>query len=127
MFTGLSAFPLTPMNEQGIHEREFIQLVSRLAQAKVDSIGVLGSTGSYAYLNVEERARVAKLSVEHGAVGFIQRLFTGGAQHGIRFRHANRHHTPHVSHGHRRTAFCQHMKHRRRHPGKAGAAAALEC
>jgi len=21
MFTGLSAFPLTPMNEQGIHER----------------------------------------------------------------------------------------------------------
>ncbi|KFC49382.1 dihydrodipicolinate synthase, partial [Halomonas sp. SUBG004] len=26
--------------------------------------GVLGSTGSYAYLSVEERARVAKLSVE---------------------------------------------------------------
>ncbi|MEC8900519.1 MAG: hypothetical protein VYB92_01590 [Pseudomonadota bacterium] len=46
MFTGLSAFPLTPMNEQGIHEQEF-----------------------------------------------IQRLFTGGAQHGIRLRHANRHHT----------------------------------
>ncbi|HBP78184.1 MAG TPA: dihydrodipicolinate synthase family protein, partial [Halomonas sp.] len=43
MFTGLSAFPLTPMNEQGIHEQEFIQLVSRLAQAQVDSIGVLGS------------------------------------------------------------------------------------
>ena len=34
MFTGLSAFPLTPMNEQGIHEQEFIQLVSRLAQAR---------------------------------------------------------------------------------------------
>ena len=29
----------------------------------------------------------------HGAVGFIQRLFTGGAQHGIHLRHANRHHT----------------------------------
>ena len=63
MFTGLSAFPLTPMNEQGIKEQEFTQLVARLAQAQVDSIGVLGSTGSYAYLSVEERARVAKPSV----------------------------------------------------------------
>ena len=67
MFTGLSAFPLTPMNEQGINEQEFTQLVARLAQAQVDSIGVLGSTGSYAYLSVEERARVAKLSVESAA------------------------------------------------------------
>ena len=49
MFTGLSAFPLTPMNEQGIKEQEFTQLVARLAQAQVDSIGVLGSTGCYAY------------------------------------------------------------------------------
>ncbi|KFC49331.1 dihydrodipicolinate synthase, partial [Halomonas sp. SUBG004] len=57
------------MNEQGIHEQEFIQLVARLAHAKVDSIGVLGSTGSYAYLSVEERARVAKLSVENAAGG----------------------------------------------------------
>lgn len=67
MFTGLSAFPLTPMNEQGIHEQEFSRLVERLAEAQVDSIGVLGSTGSYAYLSVEERARVAKLSVESAA------------------------------------------------------------
>ena len=67
MFTGLSAFPLTPMDEQGIHEHEVARVVERLAQAKVDSIGVLGSTGSYAYLSVEERARVAKLSVESAA------------------------------------------------------------
>ncbi|QPI63103.1 dihydrodipicolinate synthase family protein [Vreelandella venusta] len=67
MFTGLSAFPLTPMNEQGIHEHEFTRLVERLVEAKVDSIGVLGSTGSYAYLSAEERARVAKLCVEHAA------------------------------------------------------------
>lgn len=65
MFTGLSAFPLTPMNEQDINEGEFIRLVEQLADAKVDSIGVLGSTGSYAYLNCEERARVAKLSVQN--------------------------------------------------------------
>ena len=63
MFTGLSAFPLTPMNEQGIHENEFSGLVERLAKAQVDSIGVLGSTGSYAYLSREERARVTQLAV----------------------------------------------------------------
>lgn len=64
MFTGLSAFPLTPMNEQGINEREFARLVDSLAEAQVDSIGVLGSTGSYAYLSPDERARVALISVE---------------------------------------------------------------
>ncbi|MGM0833509.1 MAG: dihydrodipicolinate synthase family protein [Pseudomonadota bacterium] len=67
MFTGLSAFPLTPMNEHGIHEYEFTRLVERLVEARVDSIGVLGSTGNYAYLSGEERARVAKLCVEHAA------------------------------------------------------------
>ncbi|MGO3057351.1 dihydrodipicolinate synthase family protein [Halomonas sp. AOP43-A1-21] len=63
MFTGLSAFPLTPMNEQGIREGEFSNLVERLAKAQVDSIGVLGSTGSYAYLSREERTRVTQLAV----------------------------------------------------------------
>lgn len=64
MLTGLSAFPLTPMNEQGIHEQAFARLLTRLAEAEVDSIGVLGSTGNYAYLSSDERARVVKLSVE---------------------------------------------------------------
>lgn len=64
MFTGLSAFPLTPMNEQDIDERAFARLVERLASAKVDSIGALGSTGSYAYLSRAERARLAQVAVE---------------------------------------------------------------
>lgn len=64
MFTGLSAFPLTPMNEQGIREDEFSGLVTRLARAQVDSIGVLGSTGSYTYLSREERARITQLAVD---------------------------------------------------------------
>ncbi|EHJ92519.1 dihydrodipicolinate synthase family protein [Vreelandella boliviensis] len=67
MFTGLSAFPLTPMNEHRINEREFASLVEFLAEAGVDSIGVLGSTGSYAYLSRDERARVALLSVENAS------------------------------------------------------------
>ena len=65
MFTGLSAFPLTPMTETSIDESAFIRLVTRLADAGVDSIGALGSTGSYAYLSRAERLRVAQLAVEH--------------------------------------------------------------
>jgi 4-hydroxy-tetrahydrodipicolinate synthase len=64
MFAGLSAFPLTPMDECGIDEAAFVGLVARLAQAGVDSIGALGSTGNYAYLQREERSRVARLAVE---------------------------------------------------------------
>lgn len=65
MFTGLSAFPLTPMNEAGIDDAAFISLITRLANTGVDAIGALGSTGSYAYLTRAERAHVAKLAVEH--------------------------------------------------------------
>ncbi|QNK56271.1 dihydrodipicolinate synthase family protein [Paenibacillus sp. PAMC21692] len=65
MFTGLSAFPLTPMNETGIDEAAFTRLLKRLTSAKVDSIGVLGSTGSYVYLSREERLRVTRLAVEY--------------------------------------------------------------
>lgn len=65
MFHGLSAFPLTPMNESGIDETAFANLVERLVAAGVDSICALGSTGSYAYLTLAERRRVAQLAVEH--------------------------------------------------------------
>ncbi|MGW7242144.1 dihydrodipicolinate synthase family protein [Streptomyces sp. NPDC054804] len=64
MFRGLSAFPLTPTSEDGIDENAFRTLVSRLAAAGVDSIGALGSTGGYAYLTREQRARVTALAVE---------------------------------------------------------------
>ncbi|MER7078762.1 4-hydroxy-tetrahydrodipicolinate synthase [Saccharopolyspora kobensis] len=64
MFTGLSAFPLTPTGEAGIDERGFRKLVERLAAAGVDSIGALGSTGGYAYLTREERSRAARIAVD---------------------------------------------------------------
>ncbi|ASQ93487.1 dihydrodipicolinate synthase family protein [Streptomyces sp. 11-1-2] len=84
MFTGLSAFPLTPIPGNGsIDEKAYGRLVHRLATAGVDSIGALGSTGSYAYLTRRERARVARLAVEHaGAVPVIVGI---GA---LRTRHA---------------------------------------
>ncbi|QJQ95390.1 MULTISPECIES: dihydrodipicolinate synthase family protein [Halomonadaceae] len=65
MFTGLSAFPLTPLNASGIDEAAFVRLIERLVAAGVDSIGALGSTGNYAYLSVAERARVAQLAVQN--------------------------------------------------------------
>jgi 4-hydroxy-tetrahydrodipicolinate synthase len=61
----LSAFPLTPLAHDAVDETAFVRLIQRLAEAKVDSITALGSTGSYAYLNSEERNRVAHLAVEH--------------------------------------------------------------
>lgn len=65
MFSGLSAFPLTPLNETAIDEAAFVRLVERLAFAGVDSICALGSTGSYAYLTRAQRARIAQLAVCH--------------------------------------------------------------
>ncbi|MEJ6488788.1 dihydrodipicolinate synthase family protein [Leucobacter sp. USCH14] len=65
MFTGLSAFPLTPFVDDAVDEAAYARLIERLAASGVDSITALGSTGSYAYLSQEERARVAQLAVEH--------------------------------------------------------------
>lgn len=62
MFTGLSAFPLTPITASGVDEKGFSRILSRLTNARVDSMGILGSTGSYAYLTREQRQRVATLA-----------------------------------------------------------------
>lgn len=64
MFRGLSAFPLTPVDETGIKEKEFVNLIQRLVAAGVDSIGALGSTGNYAYFSRAERFRVLQLAVD---------------------------------------------------------------
>ncbi len=67
MFTGHSAFPLTPLDDDILDEASFTGLIERLVAARVDSITALGSTGSYAYLTQAERSRVARLAVEHSA------------------------------------------------------------
>jgi len=65
MFKGLCAFPLTPINESSIDQNALATLIRNLDDAKVHSIGVLGSTGSYAYLSREERSLVTRISVEN--------------------------------------------------------------
>ncbi len=58
IFKGLSAFPITPSDAAGVVYTETLQaLVARLANASVNSIGLLGSTGTYAYLDRSERQR----------------------------------------------------------------------
>ena len=65
MFHGLSAFPLTPLKEGTFDEHSFINLLRPVVDAGMDSLGILGSTGSYAYLTVEERGRIARCAVAH--------------------------------------------------------------
>ncbi|MGL3150762.1 dihydrodipicolinate synthase family protein [Microbacterium sp. A82] len=64
MFTGLSAFPLTPFRDDTFDEAAYAGLIRRLVAAEVDSITALGSTGSYMYLSRDERARVARATVQ---------------------------------------------------------------
>lgn len=65
MFTGLSAFPLTPVTPAGVDERGFVHILERITSAGADSVGVLGSTGSYAYLTRRQRRRVADIARSH--------------------------------------------------------------
>ncbi|MDG1431394.1 MAG: dihydrodipicolinate synthase family protein [Paracoccaceae bacterium] len=61
LFTGLSAFPLTPTDDEGQLKSELLQrFLERIEAAGADSIGLLGSTGGYAYLTSEERKRTLR-------------------------------------------------------------------
>lgn len=63
--SGLSAFTLTPFSSAGVVDVEHLQrLVARLADTNIDSIGVLGSTGSYMYLSRSQRSRAIEAAVE---------------------------------------------------------------
>ncbi|NIH80440.1 dihydrodipicolinate synthase family protein [Amycolatopsis viridis] len=67
MFTGLSAFPLTPVTGDSLDTAAYERLVARLADAGVDSIGALGSTGASPYLTRQQRAEAAKIAVDAAA------------------------------------------------------------
>lgn len=64
LFNGLSAFPITPTNEAGIVDIDALgRVLERLAKAQVHSIGLLGSTGTYAFLSRHERKRAVEAAV----------------------------------------------------------------
>ncbi|MDN7122681.1 dihydrodipicolinate synthase family protein [Nocardioides sp. ChNu-153] len=62
--TGLGAFPLSPVRDDALDLAALRRLVERAVAAEVDTVAVLGSTGSYAYLDRDERRRVARAAVE---------------------------------------------------------------
>ncbi|PSH62220.1 dihydrodipicolinate synthase family protein [Phyllobacterium sophorae] len=65
LFRGLSAFPLTPTDAEGIVDTEALaRFLERIHHAGADSIGLLGSTGGYAYLTREQRKRAVQAAVE---------------------------------------------------------------
>lgn len=68
LFHGLSAFPITPADDAGrVDTGGLLRLLERLRVAGVDSVGLLGSTGTYAYLSRAERRRATEAAV--GALG----------------------------------------------------------
>lgn len=63
LFSGLSAFPLTPTDNYGRLMPDLMaDHLERLSLAGVDSVGLLGSTGSYVYLSPEERKRTVRVA-----------------------------------------------------------------
>jgi 4-hydroxy-tetrahydrodipicolinate synthase len=65
IFHGLSAFPLTPSDDAGRVDTDVLgTLLKRLEEATVDSVGLLGSTGTYAYLTRPERLRAIGAAAE---------------------------------------------------------------
>lgn len=65
---GLSAFPITPAHQSGhVDVGALRRLVARLADAQVDSIGLLGNTGTYMYLSRRERRRALEAALAEAA------------------------------------------------------------
>jgi 4-hydroxy-tetrahydrodipicolinate synthase len=65
VFEGLSAFPVTPSNADGVVDCDHLgKLINHLDRDGISSIGVLGSTGGYMYLTTKERDRAVCAAVE---------------------------------------------------------------
>lgn len=64
MLTGLAAFPVTPATNDGVVDAKALErLTAHLVESGVDSIGLLGSTGIFAYLTRAERRRAIEAAM----------------------------------------------------------------
>jgi len=64
-FHGLLAYPVTPMDADGAPDLDALgRVLAPLVDAGVDAVGLLGSTGNYAYLDLPARKRVLAAAVE---------------------------------------------------------------
>ena len=67
-FTGLSVFAITPANAAGVVVAEdFARIIERICSTGAASIGVLGSTGGFAYFDAAQRQRAIEIAVEASA------------------------------------------------------------
>jgi len=65
VFSGLSNFPITPATPEGrVIEADLSGILRRIADGGADSVGLLGSTGTYMFLDREERRRATAIAVE---------------------------------------------------------------
>ena len=90
---GLSAFPITPSDASGRIDLTALRaVVAPLIAAGTDSIGLLGSTGSYPYLSRAERRRALEAAIEE-ATGRVPVLVGVGALREVGLhRRAGQHH-----------------------------------
>ncbi len=58
IFQGLSGFPITPINSKGVDFEVLRRIRDHIDASGIDSIGVLGSTGSFAYLSIAQRINI---------------------------------------------------------------------
>ncbi|MDQ0323145.1 4-hydroxy-tetrahydrodipicolinate synthase [Pararhizobium capsulatum DSM 1112] len=64
LFQGLSAFPITPTNQAGVVDTSALAIIlNRIREAGADSIGLLGSTGGYAFLSRDQRRRALETTM----------------------------------------------------------------
>ena len=76
LLKGLSAFPITPADAHGTVDLSGVRrLVRRLQDAEVHSIGLLGSTGTYAFLTAEQRLKALEAALDE--VGGQTPIFVG--------------------------------------------------
>ena len=65
LFSGLSAFPITPMTSEGeVIAPDLQRLIRRIEAGGADSIGLLGSTGTYMFLSRDQRRRAVVAAAE---------------------------------------------------------------
>lgn len=63
--SGLSAFPITPCSPDGqVDETALRRIIGRLVTSGVDSIGLLGSTGTYMFLSPQMRRRALDIGMD---------------------------------------------------------------
>jgi 4-hydroxy-tetrahydrodipicolinate synthase len=72
LFSGLSAFPITPLTTAGeVLASDLVRLVRRIEAGGADSIGLLGSTGTYMFIGREQRRRAVAAAVGAGSIPVI--------------------------------------------------------